>query len=278
MKISLIETINELKNLVEKCQRGGFPIVFVPTMGALHAGHVSLMQRARAEAGPDGLVIASIFVNPTQFGAGEDFSRYPRDLQADVAKLDAAGVDAAFVPTVEAIYPSGPATNLSAGAIGTRWEGESRPGHFDGVATVVARLFELVEPDVAIFGEKDFQQFAVIQQMVADQGLKVKLIKAPTMREVDGLAMSSRNAYLSEAERSIAPKLYETLLAVRDDGRIEDAKQALLAAGFDKIDYLALVDGTTLEPLQTPASNARIIVAAWLGNTRLIDNLGMADE
>ena len=255
-------------------------VALVPTMGALHAGHMALVAEARKLG--DG-VAASIFVNPAQFGEGEDFSRYPRREADDAAMLEAAGCDLLWAPSVEDIYPSGFATTVSVSGVSVRWEGEARPGHFDGVATVVAKLLLAVRPDVALFGEKDFQQLAVIRRLVADLGIPVAIVGVPTVREPDGLALSSRNAYLSADERARAVALPNALKtardAIRNDGNVgaalRQAKQDLVDAGFLKIDYLALVDAATLEPLEHPQEEMRLIAAAVIGTTRLIDNLAV---
>lgn len=271
MNLSITKTQAELESL----PRSDKAVVFVPTMGALHAGHISLVEQAQQVE--NAYVVVSIFVNPTQFGEGEDFDTYPRMMEADCAKLDAAGVDAVFLPEVETMYPNGAKSTLSAGALGACWDGKHRPGHFDGVVTVVARLFDLVKPHVAIFGQKDYQQLAVIKHMVREQGYAIEIFGAPIMREADGLAMSSRNAYLNDAQRIIAPMLHEMIVLVKSGLLTPDmARQKLLDVGFDKVDYLAIVDGQTLEPIEHPISGARILVAAWLGKTRLIDNVEAA--
>lgn len=246
----------------------------VPTMGALHEGHLELVRRARELADR---VVVSIFVNPTQFGAGEDFDRYPRTLDADRALLgDLAEV---FAPTVAEVYPSdNPPPVVHAGSMGDLWEGATRPGHFDGVLTVVNRLFNLVKPDIAVFGEKDWQQLTLIRRMVAERGLPIEIVGVPTVREPNGLALSSRNRFLSRAELEKAALLP---LLLRDIVTTNGTSESLVRgatrlndAGFD-VDYLAVVDADTLEPTIDP-TNARVIVAARLGTTRLIDNLPIA--
>jgi pantoate--beta-alanine ligase len=248
-------------------------------MGALHTGHLSLIEdgRRRADA-----VIASIFVNPKQFGEGEDFGRYPRQEETDAAMLAKAGCDLLWLPGVEDIYPPGLATTVRVAGVSERWEGEARPGHFDGVATVVARLLLAVGPDVAIFGEKDFQQLAVIKRMAADLGLSIEIAGAPIVRDADGLALSSRNAYLSADERSRASALPGSLDAARTAilsgtsiaDALAQARASLAEAGF-AVDYVALVDADTLEPLDAPQGEMRLIAAATIGSTRLIDNLAV---
>jgi pantoate--beta-alanine ligase len=255
-------------------------VALVPTMGALHAGHLALIAGARKRGDK---VAATIFVNPAQFGEGEDFGRYPRRETDDARMLEGAGCDLLWMPSVVDIYPDGFSTKVSVSGVSERWEGETRPGHFDGVATVVAKLLLTVHPDVALFGEKDFQQLAVIRRMVADLGIPVEIIGVPTVREADGLALSSRNAYLSPDERQRAVALPNAITAARDairDGgavgaALRTAKQSLVDAGFLRIDYLALVDAETLEPLETAQGDMRMIAAAVIGNTRLIDNVAV---
>jgi pantoate--beta-alanine ligase len=259
---------------------GGGTLALVPTMGALHAGHIALVEEARRRAHK---VAATIFVNPAQFGEGEDFGRYPRREAEDRALLEEAGCDLLWMPSVEDIYPPGFATKVSVSGVSGRWEGEARPGHFDGVATVVARLLLSVRPDVALFGEKDFQQLAVIRRMVADLVPGIEIAGVPTVREPDGLALSSRNFYLSEDERRRAIALPRALEAAREAilggtpvaEALRQGKQSLVDAGFLKIDYFALVDAATLEPLDAPQGEMRLIAAATIGTTRLIDNLAV---
>ena len=267
----------ELAESLAALRRGG-TVALVPTMGALHAGHISLIEEARRRADR---VVATIFVNPTQFGAGEDLNRYPRREDADAEMLREAGCNLLWMPGVEDIYPLGFATTVSVSGLSDRWEGEARPGHFDGVATVVAKLLLSVRPDIAIFGEKDFQQLAVIRRMVEDLAVGVEIVGAPTVRDPDGLALSSRNAYLSDEDRESALVLPRSLDRAREailsgsdlDSALRTARQELAQAGFSKIDYVALVDAVTLEPLSRPAGRMRLIAAATIGGTRLIDNL-----
>jgi pantoate--beta-alanine ligase len=255
-------------------------LALVPTMGALHAGHMALIDEAKRRADE---VAASVFVNPTQFGAGEDFGRYPRREAEDVRMLEDKGCDFLWAPSVSDVYPDGFATKVSVAGISERWEGEARPGHFDGVATVVAKLLLSVRPHVALFGEKDFQQLAVIRRMVSDLDIAVEIVAVPTVREADGLALSSRNAYLSPEERKRAAALPNALKNARDavaagsavSIALQEAKQALVDAGFLRIDYVALVDAETLEPIDEPLGQMRLIAAAVIGNTRLIDNLAV---
>ena len=262
--------------------RGGLAgsLALVPTMGALHAGHMALVAEAKQRADK---VAASIFVNPAQFGEGEDFGRYPRREEQDARLLDAAGCDLLWIPSVADIYPPGFATKVSVGGVSERWEGEARPGHFDGVATVVAKLLLSVRPDTVLFGEKDFQQLAVIRRMAADLDLGVEIVGVPTVREADGLALSSRNAYLSSEERQQALALPRTLQAARAailSGTpvpevLHEAHAALRNGGFSRIDYFALVDAATLEPVDRPHGAMRLLAAAVIGTTRLIDNLAV---
>lgn len=255
-------------------------LALVPTMGALHAGHLKLVEEAKARANH---VAVSIFVNPLQFGPGEDLNRYPRQEEQDLDALRSAGTDLVWLPTTEDLYPAGFATRISVAGISERWEGEARPGHFDGVATVVAKLLTAVMPDVALFGEKDFQQLAVIRRLAADLGLPMEIAGVPTVRDADGLALSSRNAYLSADERERAVALPAALAQARRDildgsevgASLAAARATLDEAGFEPIDYLALVDAATLEPVEAPRGDMRLIAAAKLGSTRLIDNLAV---
>ena len=250
-------------------------------MGALHEGHLKLVERARELANR---VVVSIFVNPLQFNDQADLDRYPRQEESDLAKLEAAGCDLVWLPTPADLYPQGFATTISVGGISERWEGEHRPGHFDGVATVVAKLLIGVVPIVALFGEKDFQQLAVIRRMAEDLGLGTRIVGVPTARDEDGLALSSRNALLSEDERVRAVALPKALNGAAEAIRggeavstaLDAAKARLSDAGFATVDYVALVDAATLEPLsQRDSAPARLIAAATIGTTRLIDNLAV---
>lgn len=254
-------------------------IGFVPTMGALHTGHRSLVQAARRRCD---IVVASIFVNPTQFAPNEDFSRYPRTLEEDCRMFEMEGVDLVFTPTAEAMYPAEATTFVDVAGVSERLDGASRPGHFRGVATVVAKLFHIVQPDFAFFGQKDAAQVAVLRQMVRDLDFPLEMVVCPTVREPDGLAMSSRNRYLSAQERRQALSLYRALTAAQKlaaDG--EQAAAALLLAMRTtlqgepavRVDYLAVVDPDTLLPLDDISAGALLAVAAYLGNTRLIDNI-----
>lgn len=255
-------------------------LALVPTMGALHAGHIALMEEAKRNADK---VAASIFVNPTQFGANEDFGRYPRREGEDARMLENAGCDLLWLPAPNDMYPEGFSTSVHVAGVSERWEGEARPGHFDGVATVVAKLLLSVRPDVALFGEKDFQQLAVIRRLVDDLNIPTNVVALPTVREEDGLALSSRNAYLSGDERGRAVALPRALEYARQAIRggtevhlaLDTARKSLIEAGFSRIDYFALVDAVSLEPLEAPAGQMRLIAAAAIGATRLIDNLAV---
>ncbi len=247
-------------------------------MGALHEGHLALMRRAKAESG---FCVASIFVNPKQFGPTEDFAKYPRPESKDFELAQAAGVDVMFAPTVDEMYPMS-VTTVHLSGVTERWEGESRPGHFDGVTTVVAKLFNIIRPTHAYFGWKDFQQCVVIERMVKDLNIPVSLRFAETIREPDGLARSSRNVYLSEEHRAVAPQLYRVLLRSAQhvkqeetvDVCLEESIGELTGLGFE-VHYFALVDRSTLERLSESRQDARIIAAVKLGNTRLIDNVSI---
>jgi pantoate--beta-alanine ligase len=276
--VQTIRDIDALRKAVAALKKGGRRVALVPTMGALHAGHMALVAEARARADH---VVTSIFVNPSQFGAHEDLGSYPRREAGDAAMLKEAGCAILWAPDATAMYPEGHATTISVGGVTDGLDGPARPGHFDGVATVVAKLFGQVAPHVALFGEKDYQQLAVIRRMVRDLDVAVEIVGVPTQRDADGLALSSRNAYLTNEERLAAralPRaLGEAATAVQDGGDIgqalENALQTLRRAGFDPIDYVALCDADTLEPVTILDRPARILAAARMGQTRLIDNL-----
>ena len=282
-----MQTVNRLSALREAVDelRAGGPVALVPTMGALHDGHMALVRQAREKAAG---VVVSIFVNPTQFGPNEDLDAYPRQMEEDARLLRAEKVDLLWAPTVEEIYPQGFATTISVAAISETLCGASRPGHFDGVATVVAKLFNRVRPDMAFFGEKDWQQLAVIRRMATDldltRPLPSQIIGVPTVREADGLAMSSRNRYLSPENRERAaalPREMRRAVEALSSGSpaapaLADMRKALLAAGFDSIDYAELADAATLTPLdRARGAAARLFVAARIGGTRLIDNVAV---
>lgn len=272
-----IRHLDPLKKMVNDLRGVGRRIALVPTMGALHAGHMALVTQAKMISDD---VIVSIFVNPIQFGPNEDLSRYPRQEAQDAALLAEAGVTSLWLPDVEVMYPQGFATTVSVARLGDGLCGAARPGHFDGVATVVAKLLTQVQPDIAVFGEKDWQQLAIIRRMVIDLNLGVEIIGAPIVRDDDGLALSSRNAYLSVEERGAAlalPRSLQGAVAQIETGAsipsvLEQAKTAILRAGFAAVDYVALVDAASLEPLQVLDKEARILAAARMGTTRLIDN------
>ena len=275
-----ISDLTEMQRQALDWKRSGRPLVFVPTMGFLHDGHASLMRLARARL-PEARLVVSIFVNPAQFGPKEDFARYPRDLARDRALCAENGVDLIFLPTAPAIYPEGFATWIDPGEIAAVFEGAIRPGHFRGIATVVLKLFQLVQPDAAVFGQKDAQQVAVIKQLVRDLNLPVELFIAPTRREDDGLAMSSRNVYLSPEERSQAPVLSAALRTavqtIKLGQRSGDAVRARMEAvvrerPLARLDYADVVDAATFKPLDKLQGNALLLIAARFGATRLIDN------
>ena len=281
--MQIIRELDALESALAALREGGARIAFVPTMGALHAGHMALVAEARARADH---VVASIFVNPTQFGANEDLSTYPRREAGDAAMLEAEGVAILWIPDVATMYPDGPAATLRAGSAAQGLDGAARPGHFDGVVTVVARLFDQVRPDVALFGEKDFQQLAVIRQLVASLGLGIEIVGVPTQRDADGLALSSRNAYLSDDERIAARILPRALgdaarAIARGDAigeTLEKARLRLAEAGFDPVDYVELRDSETLIPVEILERPARLLAAARIGSTRLIDNLAVTPD
>lgn len=265
-------------------RRQGRRIGFVPTMGALHEGHLALVDAARA--GSD-VVLMSIFVNPTQFGPNEDLSRYPRPLERDRGFAAARGVAALFLPSVEAMYPPGSEVRVTPGPTASRWEGEHRPGHFAGVLTVVAKLFNMVQPDVAWFGQKDYQQVTLVQGMVRDLDIPVTIEVVPTVREVDGLALSSRNAFLSAADREQALGLSRALAAAGEAFRSGEARSSALERVMQgglavhpgvRVEYIAIVDPRTLEPVAEARPGTVILVAARVGSTRLIDNLILSRE
>ncbi len=279
--MQLVREIKALRSAVSGLRGTGAPIALVPTMGALHAGHMALVTEAKKRGAR---VVASIFVNPTQFGPNEDLSRYPRRETADAEMLKAGGCELLWVPDVATMYPEGHATRIRVAGVSEPLEGASRPGHFDGVATVVAKLLNQVQPDLAIFGEKDFQQLAVIRAMVRDLDLPVEIVGVPTRRDADGLALSSRNAYLSAEQRIAARALPGALLEAAQAMRggagvgqaLAGAGAVLERAGFGPIDYLALCDPDTLAPLDRLDRPARLLAAAKLGTTRLIDNIAVA--
>ena len=275
-----MQTIGDLQRLrdaVAAWRNDGQAVALVPTMGALHAGHMALIEAAKR---PGTKVVASIFVNPKQFGPAEDLSRYPRREASDARMLNAAGCDLLWAPSVETMYPAGFATNIAVAGVSDEFDGAARPGHFDGVATVVTKLFNQVRPDLAYFGEKDFQQLAVIRRLVADLDMPIEIVGVPTQRDDDGLALSSRNIYLDDEQRARAVALPRALgIAARSIQRgdvVEDAlteaRATLIAAGFE-IDYVALADAETLAADAAPDRPRRLLAAARMGTTRLIDNV-----
>ncbi|AEG45351.1 pantoate--beta-alanine ligase [Isoptericola variabilis] len=283
---AVVRTRAELRDALGAWALGGPDVTdrraVVMTMGALHEGHLQLVRRAREEAGPGGQVVVTIFVNPLQFGPGEDLEKYPRDLEGDVAKVASAGADVVFAPTPDVVYPDGdPIVRVSAGRIGEVLEGVFRPGHMDGVLTVVLKLMHLVRPDVALFGEKDAQQLLAVRRMVRDLDLDVEIVGVPTVRDPDGLAMSSRNAYLSDDERHVALALSRALRAGAEEAAAGRGAAAVLATASGilndapgvVVDYLALVDPATVDEVPGDHTGpALLLVAARVGTTRLIDN------
>jgi len=276
--MDIVRRVRAMKEACSAARAEGKIVGFVPTMGALHEGHLSLVRRVRAQAG---FTVVSIFVNPTQFGPGEDFARYPRDLGKDAEMLAGEGVDLVFAPEPDEIYPPGAATFVEVDGLSDKLEGTSRPGHFRGVATVVTKLFAIVDPHVAAFGQKDAQQAIVIKTLVRDLMLNVEILVLPTKRDEDGVAMSSRNTLLSPEERRAARAIPRALEAARaalsggekDPGKIVAAAKAVIAAEpLLKIDYLELVDPERLDPVVKPGGEMLLAVAVFAGSTRLIDN------
>jgi pantoate--beta-alanine ligase len=276
--LPVVRSVPALRSEVARWRKGGKSVALVPTMGALHAGHLALVARGRSLCDR---VVASLFVNPAQFAPNEDFGRYPRDEAGDAAKLVEARTDLLYAPPLTEIYPPGFSTAIDAGTIARGQDGRFRPGHFQGVATVVAKLLLQASPDVACFGEKDYQQLHVVKRVVRDLDIPVRIEGVPTVREADGLALSSRNLYLSPEERRLAPTLYRVLreTAARLEGG-EEAPAALAVAvamlertGFAKIDYVEACDAETLAPLDRADRPGRLLAAVWLGKTRLIDNV-----
>jgi pantoate--beta-alanine ligase len=277
----VVEKVKEMRKIIDSHRSEGKRIVCVPTMGYFHKGHLSLMELAR-EYGE--IVVTTLFVNPTQFGPNEDFERYPRNFQRDFELAQSVGIDYLFAPTIEEMYPDNFYTKVIVGKFTDKFEGVKRPGHFDGVATVVTKLFNATKPDVAIFGQKDFQQALVIKQLVKELLFDIKIIVAPIVREADGLAMSSRNVYLSEEERKLAPRIFEALnlgiKAVQNGERRRKQINSIVLQHLRQfreffIDYVAAVDSETLdEPEEfSPGQTVVILVAVYLGKTRLIDNV-----
>lgn len=283
----LVRTVGAMRVLTKRWHLSGAGVAFVPTMGALHEGHISLIRYARRLVGKKGKVVVSIYVNPVQFGPNEDFKRYPRDLKGDALHCRAAGVDAIFAPSDRQMYPAPSGRSVSTYVVeeklSTVMEGSSRPTHFRGVTTVVAKLFNIVDPDVAVFGAKDYQQAAVVKRMVRDLNFRVKIAVAPTLREPDGLAMSSRNRYLSPEERPQALALRQALQLARQrvrsspSGISADALQTELGTLISRqpsarLDYIIVFDPQTLDSVQVAKRGTHLALAVWIGKTRLIDN------
>jgi pantoate--beta-alanine ligase len=274
----IVRTVAELRKLVRGWKAAGDMVGVVPTMGALHDGHLSLARAARRECER---VVATIFVNPKQFGNPEDLKLYPRSEAADAALLATVPVDVLFAPSPEEVYPDGFITTVSVGGVSEPLEGRMRPGHFDGVATVVTKLFGMSMADRGYFGQKDWQQLQVVQRLVRDLNLPVKVVGCETIREADGLAMSSRNARLTDAGRIQAPVFFAAITAAAEDIRagqsdrmaIREAAEMVRAAGFDRVEYIELRDAETLMPSDDPARPRRMLAAAWLDGVRLIDNI-----
>jgi pantoate--beta-alanine ligase len=277
--VRIVQTISEMKSLRLALRQQSSRLALVPTMGALHAGHVSLMRKANESADK---VVVSIFVNPTQFAPMEDLDKYPRSLEDDVAILKAEGVDALFLPTVSEMYPDGFKTFVTVEELSQKCCGQYRPGHFRGVTTVVLKLFNSVQPDVAVFGQKDAQQCLIIQRMVRDLNLDVEILVCPTIRELDGVAVSSRNRYLSPSERKAAGVIYQSLQKaeemVRNGERnagtiLDEVKRRISEQPLARLQYAELVDPADLSPLGTFSQESLLLLAVFIGSTRLIDNI-----
>ena len=276
--MQIVTKVAEMQSVCRKYRSNGVVLGFVPTLGALHEGHLSLVRRARAECG---VVVASIFVNPLQFGPNEDLAKYPRPFEQDCRLLEAEGVEVLFAPDAAEMYPKNAVTTVTVPGVGDRLDGASRPGHFTGVATVVAKLFHIVGPDRAYFGQKDAAQLAVLRQMVRDLNFDIKLVECAIVRDTDGLALSSRNRYLGVAERERALALHRALQQIeRMIAAGERQSATLVQSGIEilktvdgvRVDYLAIVDADTLLPVTSVETGSLVAVAAYVGNTRLIDN------
>ena len=277
--MKICTTINEIRAASRAAQQSHKSLGLVPTMGALHEGHLSLIRAARARCDS---VVSTIFVNPTQFGPSEDFAKYPRMFEQDCEALEKEGVDLLFAPSVEEMYPAGATTFVTVEGLSDRLCGKSRPGHFRGVTTIVSKLFNIVEPDAAFFGQKDAAQIAIIRRMVRDLNIPVEIVPCPIVREPDGLAMSSRNAYLDLRQRGVALVLHRSLMQVEELFRngedasgklIDEGKQIFQQEPSVRLDYFEIVDPNTLEPVPQVQKPALVAVAAFLGSTRLIDNV-----
>lgn len=280
--MEIISSVAGLREAVAKAKASGLTVGLVPTMGALHAGHLSLIERARRECG---FVVVSVFVNPTQFNNQNDLETYPRTVEADCKKLAKAGVDVAFVPTVEEVYPEPDTRQFDLGTVAEVMEGAMRPGHFNGVAQVVSKLFDFVQPDKAYFGEKDYQQIAVIRRMVELEGFKLEIVPCPIVREADGLAMSSRNVRLTPEQREIAPTIHSTLVdnaELAEQGLDLESLREMVVEEINAVDgmeveYYEIVDAKTLAPVhswdEVTENGAVGCITVWLGDVRLIDNI-----
>ena len=272
--VKILKTVGEVQNEVQKTRR-----VLVPTMGALHKAHGELIRVAREQAGKDGEVVVSIFVNPLQFEPGSDYERYPRPEEEDEEFCRKLGVDLLFRPNATEVYPDNRSVFVEENSLSNVLEGKSRPGHFRGVCTVVAKLFNILQPDAAVFGEKDFQQLAIIRRMVRDLNYKIDIVAVPTVREEDGLACSSRNAYLNADERKEAPVLRKALVAAKNSSKksakevVDLTEKIINEAPLARIDYVDLVDAETLQPIESVKPNSLLAVAVYFGKTRLIDNI-----
>lgn len=283
MSVPIVRTVAGLRDIVSEWRRQGATVAVVPTMGALHEGHLSLVRAALAKADR---VIVTLFVNPKQFNSAADLKAYPRTETTDAAKLAPLGAHLLYVPDGDEMYPAGFVTTVSVGGVSQGLCGAFRPGHFDGVATVVAKLFLQTGAGLAFFGEKDFQQLHVVRRMARDLDIPIEVVACPTVREADGLALSSRNTRLSSRERQLAPKLAAILLDVAArivrgapvDAALEEARLLIVAAGFARVEYLELRAENDLAPIETLDRRARLLVAAWLGETRLIDNVVVAAD
>lgn len=286
MAMTRVASVTETRAAVAAVRERGSPVALVPTMGALHAGHAALMDAARRRAG---FVVASIFVNPLQFGPSEDLSRYPRPIERDMAVAESHGVDLLFVPSVEEMYGAvnGSGIRVSAGPAGALLEGTHRPGHFDGVLTVVAKLFNIVRPDIAVFGQKDIQQFTLVAAMIRELDFPIELIRVPTVREEDGLALSSRNVYLTSAERADAaaiPAALRSIGAAWRSGETDPSvlegigRERLAGVAEGRIDYLSVLDPVSMQPVPEAVPGSVVATAVRFGTTRLLDNMILGEE
>lgn len=277
--MKVIRSVAAMQRVSHQLRRNGWKLIFVPTMGALHEGHITLVQRAKKWAGRHGKVVVSLFVNPTQFNSRSDFQHYPKTLTADLKKLKKGHVDLVFIPTATAMYPTGAEATIEVGKLAQHLCGKSRPGHFRGVATVVAKLFHIVQPDLALFGEKDFQQLAIIRKIVEDLNFPIQIIGHPTVRESDGLAMSSRNLRLSATGRVKARCLSQALReaqrlvksGIRESAQLKRRVRQVIGKN-GRVDYIEVVDEHTLQPIKKVTGRCRMALAIWIDGVRLIDN------